>query len=207
MQTIAIDKVPVVIKEKTIVEIQVSKIGMLAFHKLSNEASSLVGGGGKKWSLAMRRLRIKHQARAIADDGTKLTFDDMDITQLPIPYVSKLEKAVNGSDDEKAGEIIGNGDGVSSPILFKLGTPIPVQSNSDKAHISELEFHASTYGDIEEVLAEVDQLGQTVALLRQTAKPLGVNDTLQRLPDWALDKITLADAFYITENVLPRFLE
>lgn len=206
MQTVKVDKQSVVVKDKNIVEFEVNKIGMVQFHKLFLETNSIVPQGGKPWAMHNKRLRLRHQVRAISDSGEKLQLEDLDITQLPIVYASKLNNLIT-NDDDKPGEVVGKGDGISSPILYRLGTPIKAQTGGESAAITELEFMASTYGDVEEVIAENDTLGQTVALIRSVAKPLGVNDTLQRLPEWALDRFTLADAFKITEEVLPRFLE
>jgi hypothetical protein len=205
MTSILVDKVPVIIKEKKIAEFEITKIGLMAFHRLFTETSSLVPAGGKKWTMINKRLRIKHQVRAITEAGEKLTFDDLDITQLPIVYASKLNEAI-ANDEDPAGKVLNTGDGISTPILYELGVPIKMQQNSDVIALTELEFLATVYGDIEEVLAETDPLSQTVALFRSVAKPLGVNDSLQRLPEWALDRLSLADAFKVTEEVLPRFL-
>lgn len=205
MKTIAVDKTPVIIGDKNVVEFEVNKIGTLAFQRIASETTSLVGPG-KQWPIQNKRLRIKHQVRAITESGEKLSLDDLAISQLPIVYAKALNIALT-DNDAKPGEVLSKGDGISAPILYRLGTPIKAQTGGETSAITELEFLAKTFGDVEEVMAETDQLGQAIALIRSVAKPLGVNDTLQRLPEWALEKFELADTFKISEEILPRFLE
>ena len=100
-----------------------------------------------------------------------------------------------------AGKIIRDGDGVDKAIIYELGTPIKVQG---KDPITELEFCASTYGDVEDVLTADLAVQQTALLLSTVAKPLGTS--LSRLPSWAIDNITVADGVSISRDVLPRFL-
>jgi hypothetical protein len=206
MTFIKVDRTPVIIKEKSVVEFKVNKIFLTGFYKVANETTSLVPVGQKRWQLTNKRMRIKHQVRAVTETGEELMLDDQDITQIPIVYAGKIDNALN-DDDSTPGEIVNSGDGITTPILYRLGTPLKVQANNEASAITELEFFARIFGDIEEVLAETESLGQTVALLRSVAKPLGVNDTLQRLPEWALDRVSLPDAFKIAEEILPRFLE
>jgi len=202
---IQVDSVPLIVKGDQIVEIEVNPIGFLGFQKIAAETNSLVPAGGKKWSIMNKRLRIKAQVRVINTAGVKGVLDDLEITQLPIAYANKMNTALNSGDGEP-GKIINAGDGVATPILFALGTAIPVQSNNETVEIKELEFLATTFGDVEEVMAETDPLSQAVALLRSVAKPVGVNESLQRLPDFALERLKLADGFKIIDDVLPRFL-
>jgi hypothetical protein len=86
---------------------------------------------------------------------------------------------------------------------FQLGKPIP----TDKGNITELEFQASTLGDIEEVLYRSNGNAQALALIRSVASPLGQETTLMSMPDWAVDAISIADGVTIREQVLPRFLD
>lgn len=206
MTSIAVDKQPVIINDKNIVEFKVSELNFIAFHKVYMETSSIAPNGGKAWAMQNRRLRIKKQVRAVDDGGNEHLLDDMSITQMPVVYTNRINNALNETGG-KPGEVVNTGDGISSPILYRLGTPIKGQIGGEVSEITELEFMATVYGDIEEVLAETDQIGQTAALIRSVAKPLGMNDMLQRLPEWGLDRITLADGFKISEEILPRFLE
>ncbi|QIW87518.1 tail assembly chaperone [Agrobacterium phage OLIVR4] len=73
--------------------------------------------------------------------------------------------------------------------------------------ITELEFHAKTYGDIEAVFAEDNAAEQTILFIENIAKPITSNLKLQALPSWAVDQITPNDGIFISRFVLPRFLE
>ena len=89
-----------------------------------------------------------------------------------------------------------------SAIVKVLGTPISTGQGKDP--ISELEFHAQTYGDIEDVMAAPDGIQQTVKLIALVAKPLG--SSLTALPSWAINLITVTDGITIQREILPRFL-
>jgi len=125
-----------------------------------------------------------------------------DILNLPIAAAHTIIGKLD-SDEGKAGKIIRDGDGIDKAIVFELGTPIPTGAGKDP--IRELEFHAKTYGDIEDILAADNAIQQTAKMIETIATPLG--STLSRLPSWALTQITVADGVTISREILPRFLE
>ena len=80
------------------------------------------------------------------DSTTPITPDD--VTMMPIPNAQLLVKTSRFSlesckDHQK---VVAWADS----IVYQLGTPIPV---TGKNPITELEFLASTYGDIEDVMS------------------------------------------------------
>jgi hypothetical protein len=203
MEKINIDLVPIVMGGKSIKELQVSPLNLAGFVEVADATNDLGVKGNTKWQVMNRRMRIKKQVKAIAEDGSTVAFDDLAITQIPTAYAVKLTSALAVGQGEQ-GKIISNGDGVTSPILVELGTPIKFVQGGAGEEIKELEFLASTFGDIEEVLAETISLQQALALIRTVAKPVGTN--LQVLPSWAVEQITMADGMLIVDKVLPRFL-
>jgi hypothetical protein len=100
------------------------------------------------------------------------------------------------------GKIVRDGDGIDKAIVYELGTPISV--GQGKPPIKELEFQASTYGDVEDVLAVDAPIQQAAVLISTVAKPLGTS--LSLLPSWAVNLVTVADGVTISNHVLPRFL-
>ena len=117
---------------------------------------------------------------------------------MPIPNAQLLTKHLD-ADEGEVGKIIKEGDGVSSSIVYQLGTPIPV---TGKDPITELEFLASTYGEIEDVMSANDSIAQTALLIAAIAKPPG----MLQLPSWAVNAITVADGVTIAKLVTPLFL-
>ncbi len=203
MEKISIDLVPIVMGGKSIKELQISPLNLAGFVEVADATNDLGVKGNTKWQIMNRRLRIKKQVKAIAEDGSAVSFDDLAITQIPTAYAAKLTNAL-GAGQGEPGKIISQGDGVTTPILVELGSPIKFVHAGSGEEIKELEFLASTFGDIEEVLSETIPLQQALALIRTVAKPVGTN--LQVLPSWAVEQITMADGFLIQEKVLPRFL-
>lgn len=124
-----------------------------------------------------------------------------DLLRMPIPVarkiIDKLDKA-----DGPAGKIIRKGDGISEAIVYELGTPIP--GGQGKAMIKELEFLASTYGEVEDIMAAGTGLQQALLLVSTVAKPLGSN--MQQLPSWAVAQISASDGLAVSNDVLPFFL-
>jgi hypothetical protein len=154
----------------------------------------------KAFSARIQRLRLSKQVTYYINGATtSLSMEEL----LRMP-VSSIRKIIARLDDQegKAGKIIKTGDGVDQSVVYELGTPIPI---ANKPPITELEFLARTFGDIEDVLAAPDVLQQTMALITTTAKPLGT--TLTLLPSWAISQISVADGVCLMREVLPLFLE
>jgi hypothetical protein len=124
-----------------------------------------------------------------------------DVLKLPIPSVRTITARLDDGEGV-AGRIVREGDGIDKAIVYELGTPIPV--GQGKPPVKELEFQASTYGDIEDVLALEVQVQQALVLITTVAKPLVTS--LSLLPSWAVQQITLADGVTISRDVLSRFL-
>jgi len=148
----------------------------------------------------IRRLRL-HRQVTYYTNGSAAPVSIEEVLRLSIPDVRTL---IARLDDHEgvAGKIIRDGDGIDKAITYELGTPISM--GQGKEPIRELEFHASTYGDIEDVLAADNPIQQTAELIVRIAKPLG--STLLVLPSTALNSVTVADGVMISREILPRFL-
>jgi hypothetical protein len=145
----------------------------------------------------LRRLRLARQVSYYVNGSTTPVGVD-DVIEMPIPDARMLTTCLD-DDEGEAGKIIREGDGISTSIVYELGTPIPVQG---KDPITELEFLAKTYGDIEDVMAAPDAINQTAMLIATLGKPPG----MLALPSWAISQITVADGVTIAKLVTPRFL-
>jgi hypothetical protein len=151
------------------------------------------------WLAKMRRLRMTKQVQYYVN-GTVMPVGSMDILKLPISDARTIINRLD-SNEGKVGKIIRDGDGIDKAITYELGTPIQAGKGEP---IRELEFHASTYGDVEDVMAADNTVQQTVLLIKKLGKPL--NSSLTALPSWAADSVTIADGVYIMNEILPRFL-
>jgi hypothetical protein len=168
-----------------------------SFSNLVAEAQALKEP--EAWLARMRRLRMSKQVQYFAN-GTMVPVDFNDITKLSIADARSIIARLDDNEGP-AGKIIRDGDGVDKAIVYQLGTPIAVQKGDP---IAELEFHASTYGDVEDVLAAENTIQQTVMLIKKLGKPL--NSSLTMLPSWGVDAITVADGVFVMGEILPRFL-
>lgn len=162
-----------------------------------------VMAGAKKPVAVLQRERIKKQVHFMSG-GKRIFPDAAQIGQLPAAVarniISNLEV-----DQGPAGKVIHEGDGMSTPILYQLGTPIEMKdSKGVSTSIKELEFIATTYAELEDVLCGENDMVQALELLKTVAAPVGVSG-LMRLPGWALDKVTVADGVSIMQKVLPSF--
>ena len=147
----------------------------------------------------LRRVRLAKQVTYYAN-GTVVPVSMLDVLQLSITSARTLVTQLD-ADSSKGGKVISSGDGVDKAIIYELGTPIPVQG---KEPITELEFAAKVYGDVEDVMSAADGFQQTLLMLTTLAKPLG--GTLMALPSWAIAQISLSDGLTIMREVLPHFL-
>jgi hypothetical protein len=155
----------------------------------------------KTFEARLKRARMARQvAFYVGNTVTPVSSDELLLMPIPaaIKLLAKLEV-----DPTPAGKIIRTGDGIEKAITFELGTPIPVGQN--KPPIKELEFHAKTYGDIEDVLAAPSRIHQALMLISTIATPLGTS--LSQLPSWAASQVMSADGFAIASEVVPLFCE
>ena len=175
----------------------IRQLMFLAFTDYVVEAQGMTQG--KTFEARLKRVRLARQVTYYAGNSViPVTLDD--VARMPIGVAHKLLDKLDG--DISSGKIVRKGDGIDQAITFQLGTPIPM--GAGKQAISELEFLAQTYGDIEDVLAAPNQIQQTAQLIALIAKPLG--SSLSLLPEWAAKQITAADGFAISNDVLPHFL-
>ena len=172
----------------------------LMFRLFSEYATEARAVKGVSMDVALKRIRMLRQIDYMLD-GRKVAMDEQTLMQIPIVAARKITKALD-SAETKMGKIIRGGDGISESIGFELATPLAIFSG--KPPITELEFIAKTYGDVEQLLSADDNISQTMALLQTIAKP--VHGTLTSLPSAAIDAITAGDGVAIAQQVLPRFL-
>jgi hypothetical protein len=148
----------------------------------------------------LRRLRMTRQVTYYSGNSAVAVTPE-NIMSLPIPSLRTIVAHLD-DDEGKPGKVIRDGDGIDKAIVYELGAPIPL--GQGKSPIKELEFQASTYADIEDVLSVDTAIQQTAMLLMTVAKPLGIS--LSLLPSWAVNQITVADGVTISKDILPRFL-
>jgi hypothetical protein len=175
----------------------IRQLSFSAFADFVAEAQSMTSP--KTFEARLKRVRLAKQVTYYAG-SVVVPVALADIANMPLKAVHKLLDKLDG--DISSGKIIRKGDGIDQAIVFELATPIPL--GQGKPPISELEFLARTYGDVEDVLAADNQIKQTAMLIATVAKPLG--SSLSLLPDWAAKQITAADGFAIMNEVLPNFL-
>lgn len=190
------------IGESIVTKIVVQTIGFSALLALVASATRGVGSDEAELQKAVERTRFSAQVQYYAGD-TLVIPDAAALLQLPIKLARRI-RAAFAEPDSKGGKIVDpNADGITSPIIYVLGTPIP----TDKGEIKELEFQASTLGEVEDVLYRTNSHEQALALIRTVAVPLGQETTLMTMPAWAVDLISIADGVTIAQEVLPRFLD
>jgi len=170
-----------------------------AFNEFVTEAQGMQSS--KMWEARLRRVRLSKQVVYFSGPAA-IVLKPEDVLRMPIRASWAIMAKLDKDDDSNAGKIVRPGDGIDKAITFQLGTPLP--GGQGRPPITELEFMAKTYGDVEDVLAAPNIFQQSSQLLATVAKPLGT--TLSALPSWALSQITFADGFAIAREVLPHFL-
>lgn len=192
---------PITIGDKQVDKVEVQPVFYAAFADIYATASAKMTKGTKIQTLITRE-RIRAQAHFIAG-GKRIKPEDKDILTFPIAFARELLAALDEGQGVE-GEILTAGDGISTPILYKLGTPIPMGGTGAKA-ITELEFIAKSYGDVEDVLTADNSLAQTLELVRKVAKAPEF-PSLSVLPSGVVDRITMGDGMTMTRLILPGFL-
>lgn len=206
--TIKVDDPPFIIDQHRIVRLEIEPINYFQYAACVARARIAQARDGveDQWKKYISRERMKVQLRAFNSSNQVVDVDDNAILQLPRKYAASVLIGCY-SHSAKPGKVLVKGDGATSPVLYQLGTPIMVKrkDGSDQP-ITELEFSARTYGDIEDVLSETTIAGQTCALISSCAKPVGSEIMLQLLPSWAAEQITVPDGEKIADEVLKSFL-
>jgi hypothetical protein len=185
--------------DKAIDGATVNTLTFSKYAELMREANYMPGP--KPYEIKLLRLRLAKQV-TYHINGATTTITPDETTRIPTKSVWALQAQLDTNIDVKAGRVIRSGDGVDTAIGYELGTPIP--TGQGKPPITELEFLAPTLGDIEDVLTAVSGMDQTLQLIKSVAKP--VHTSLQALPTWAIDQITVTDGVSIAQKVLPYFL-
>jgi hypothetical protein len=148
----------------------------------------------------LRRNRLLKQVVFYAGNVVVPVASD-ELLRMPIPVARKIIDKLDDFDGP-SGKITRKGDGINEAIVYELGTPI--SGGQGRPPIRELEFMASTYGDVEDIMAAGTGLQQALLLVQTLAKPLGTSLTL--LPSWAVNQVTATDGLAISNDVLPFFL-
>lgn len=202
---ILIDKIPFMTESGSPVQkIIVNPLNFKAFSKLASDTANRVPT--KQFNVSMKRARMIAQSQLVLADNQKVKFDEISLSNLPIVYAKQLNNAI-GEGQGEPGKVINEGDGISSSIIFQLGTPLKMKGSDGKKEIKELEFLASTFGQIEEAMAELNPVDQVIKLLETIAKPVDFDVSLQALPSSAVDQITMSDGFTMSEIIIPRFFD
>lgn len=148
----------------------------------------------------LARLRMIEQLKFVTNNGLELTLQQQDIPSLPIK-VGMLLQAVVKEQSTPIGEVLMDGDGIQSPVLYKLGTAI----KTNDGEISELEFQAKTYGDVEDILAETSGIRRAYKMITSISTPICNDLKMIRTPEKIAEQIQLIDGLAIAQTVAPRF--
>lgn len=175
------------------------KVEPLTFKEFANAWSK--AQRDPKPEVAINRHRIIHQTHFIKD-GERVIPEYEDIGRLPISVGKAIDEVLDEGQGVP-GNVIGDGDGITKSLIYKLGKPFEIAVSGKKTAIEELEFKAEVYADVEDILATDGDLRKTLKLIETLAEPVGVS--LMRLPGWAMDSLTTADGVTIMREVLPRF--
>lgn len=185
-----------------ITKIIVTPISFASFVGISGKVSGSVTNASD-WKVFTARQRAAVQCALVSASGSTVKFTDQSFSELPRTYASKLLAALD-DDTSVPGTVVSEGNGIDRPCLFKLGTPIKTH---DGREIHELEFNAPSMGSMERVFAASGGLAKALALIEHCAQPIGEDVTLIRLPQWAIDQVSMADGLAVMADVLPGFLE
>lgn len=207
---------PFVVKTQSVAKINISEITFAGYAECfrARIAEKARTGDDMQATKAFMRARRLKQVTAFTKANVIVALDHVAFANMPRVLFTRINTALDARGGTKGEILPGEGDGIYTPIIYKLGTPfhftgdqISQKPIGTEQKIIELEFIAKTGGDIEEVLCHENSLDQTIALIRTCATPLGGETGLLRLPQTWLDTMTVADGFEIMAKVLPVFLE
>lgn len=210
-------KTPFRVGTVAIAKVSIAQINFVGYVECFRERMKASGRGlgDVAAEKEFRRARRTRQVVGYDAKNNRVEIDNISFGQMPRQLFVKVHNALDDFGDKRGEVITKDGDGIQTPIVYKLGTPFEFADANQgrkpigtESKIIELEFIAKTGGDIEEVLCYGNALEQTLALLKTCATPLGGGDTgLLRLPSWMIDSLSVADGFAIMSSILPVFTE
>lgn len=188
-------------------------IGFKAYTRIVTQASAIAKDDADR-----RRIILRERLKA------QCGLTDETLATLPIPEALRLKDEIDnvlstpGTNSPVATLLSPpSADGISSAIHIQLSKPIPI---SPLFHISELEFLAATFGELEDAIAADAGTDRAIAMLSiatpivmpiPSAKPDPTNPTnppsLMRLTSAHIEQISVDDGIFIMQNVVPRFFE
>ena len=138
---------------------------------------------------------------------SSVTFNGKEVTAeqyvlIPLPVAKAIFAVVNdGARNGPAGKVLTpDADGISTPILYKLGTPLKMKDRQ----VEEIEIQGKTLGDVEDIVASENGMQQAVEILKRISTPVGVKG-LTILPEALLIQLTVTDGLQIATEIAPRF--
>lgn len=174
---------------------------------------------GEDWAVFWQRYRVLHQMRAFDASGNPMKVDVSDLSLMPIRQGIALFRHIDTASTGKPGDLVRDkdgkptGDGIEIPLVFRLGRPLRARIKGNDVtkdvEVSELEFIAKTYGDIEAVCAAegtADVVPAMVRIARGLVKdhPLGEPD--MEITTDMIRQLSYADGDAILRHVVPHFL-
>lgn len=183
-------------------------VSPISFSKYADLANGIAFTNETEYNKTMMRLRISSQVVFYGAGLEAFSVTDQEIIRMPRKLGVEISKAVGaipaGADIP---EVLNDGDGIERPILFKLSSPIKWKTQDDSGEFSELEFHAKTFGDIESVVAAPSSIMQALELIKTCAIPVSDGIKLMALSSDLVDQVSYIDGAFITNIILPNFLE
>lgn len=206
MIEIKCDGLPYMIGEARVDRLVVKPIGLAAFLKARDAArQAMAVAKASDFPKFIARERRAIQISAIDAAGKAFAISETAMMEMPIRYAVAADRAMQEVLDD-AGTIVIEGDGAGSAVIYALGKPLTASTKGgDAVEISEIEFNARTLRDVEDVLAAGEGLDGALAFIQKCGKPVGKDVTLQALPSWAVEQISLADGVQILNEVMPGF--
>lgn len=206
MKTIT-DFAPFFIGPKKVIAVSVKSITFRLFVGCLERAQlKFTDSSPQEYQMLLSRERRAAQFEMKCEDGSVIENTPEAMAQIPRKLFVRLSNIMD-EGEFPPGKKINAGDGIDTPVLFKLGVPISysIVGEGDET-IKEIEFVAATGGDIERVLASGNVYQQTLCLLEDCAAPVGTEGNLLRLPAWAVDSLSVEDGLAIAQTVLPDFV-
>jgi phage FluMu protein gp41 len=199
---------PVQLGDRQVTALYIKEIRYVGMAAAFTAALKLVTEG-QNYEASMKIARLQRQVVANVG-GAQTALSTREILSMPLKLFRQVDAALDGKA-YPVGTVVGEGDGVTTPVIFKLGTPLMLggitgKESSPAGQITELTFIAECLGDVLPVVSANYEMEQVIALVEKLAQPIGTDVTLLRLPSWAMEQLTWEDGNAISKAVLPSFL-
>lgn len=158
-------------------------------------------------TLSFEEIEIQNSVVLIDKDNREVSLTQKNMNLLPVRLYLEIKEKLNSlNTNEKAGELLSKGNAIEEAAFYRLGVPVKIENGE----LLEISLLAKTYSNIRGIVAMNNPFSNIHKLICQagtgTIKTKDGMKDIKPFPSSLADKISIIDAVFLMDNILPNFL-